>query len=528
MPGAEKFLQISGAEMRNSRKRGKVYLIGAGPGDEGLITLKGVECLKRSDVVVYDYLVNEKLLKYCGAGCEKIYAGKRANKHTMSQSEINRLLVEKAGSGLTVARLKGGDPFVFGRGGEEALELAGNNIPFEVVPGVTAAVAALSYAGIPLTHRGLASTAAFITGHEDPAKKESDINWKKISTGAGTLVFYMGIKNLPGIVSNLKKNGRSGETPAALIRSGTLNSQETITGTLDNIAAKAEEKNFKPPALIAVGEVVNLREKLRWFDKRPLYGKRMVITRSREQASVLSKNLKDLGAYVIEFPTIAIKPVTDFSELDKAVKEIGSFTWIIFTSINGVDIFFNRLFTLGYDSRALKNVKIAVIGKGTAEGLLNFGLKPDLLPDSFTSEGTVEAFKSIKTGYSSEKMLIPSSEIARDYLPVELRKMGADVTTVPVYRNEILKYSAQAVDAVFGVNPDLVTFTSSSTVSNLVNILRKSKKECYLNSIKGASIGPVTSETAGKLGITIAVNAGEHTIPGLVDSILEYFAGDPK
>ncbi len=514
--------------MKNNKNSGMVYLIGAGPGDAGLFTLKGVECLKKADVVVYDYLVNEELLIYCREGCEKIYVGKKAKDHTLSQPEINSLLCEKAKNGSIVVRLKGGDPFVFGRGGEEALDLAAENIKFEVVPGVTAAVAALAYAGIPITHRRIASTAALITGHEDPSKGTSGINWEMISKGVGTLVFYMGVNNLERIVSSLKKHGRPGDTPAALIRWGTLNRQETLTGTLDNIVKRVRELNFKPPALIVAGEVINLREKLRWFDKRPLFGKKIIITRSRKQASALSKSLGELGSVVIEFPTIDIKPIEDFSELDKAIGEIDTFSWVVFTSVNGVSLFFGRLSGLGRDSRALNNARIAVIGKGTAGELCRFGLKPDLTPESFTSEGTVEAFRAIKEDYTSERVLLPSSEIARDYIPRELAKMGAEVITVPVYRNLVPGYSEETIDAAFKDEPDLVTFTSSSTVSNLAGILRKHNKDHFLARIKGASIGPVTTKTAKKAGISIVVDAAEHTIPGLVNSILEYFKKRPS
>ncbi len=542
MPADVKYLSASGLtarriggaasgvniNMKNNQNSGMVYLIGAGPGDAGLITLKGVECIKKADVVVYDYLVNEELLKYCREGCEKIYVGKKAKDHTLSQPEINSLLREKAKNGGIVARLKGGDPFVFGRGGEEALDLAAQDIKFEVVPGVTAAVAALAYAGIPITHRCIASTATLITGHEDPSNGTSDINWEMISKGVGTLVFYMGVNNLERIVSNLNKHGRPGETPAALIRLGTLNRQETLTGTLNNIVKRARERNFKPPALIVAGEVINLREKLRWFDKRPLFGKKIIITRSRKQASTLSKSLRELGAVVIEFPTIAIQPVEDFSELDKTIGEIDTFSWVVFTSVNGVDMFFDRLSGLWRDSRALNSVRIAVIGKGTADALWRFGLKPDLTPETFTSEGTVEAFKAIKEDYTSERVLLPSSEIARDYIPRELAKMGAEVVTVPVYLNLVPGYSEETISDAFKDDPDLVTFSSSSTVSNLVGILRKHNKDHFIARIKGASIGPVTTKTAENAGISIVVDAAEHTIPGLVYSILEYFKKRPS
>jgi len=503
-------------------RKGKVYIIGAGPGDEGLITLRGIECLRKADVILYDNLASEGLLKYCKEASEKVYAGKKPGDHALTQSRINHLLAEYAIRGKTVARLKGGDPFVFGRGGEEALELAKQKVEFEIIPGVTAGVAALSYAGIPLTHRGFTSTAAFITGHEDPAKKESGINWEKISTGAGTLVFYMGVKSLPHIVLNLKRFGRPPDTPVALIRRGTLKCQETITGTLDNISQKIDEKGFKSQAIIVVGEVVSLRENLRWFDKKPLFGKRIIVTRAKERTPALNKKLKDLGADVIGFPTIEIRPVSGLAYLDKALREIDSFSWIIFTSANGVDIFFERFFELGRNLRALKDVKIAVIGPETAKRLSVFGVEADLMPDRFSSEGMTEAFRSTGVDYTGKRMFLPASEIATDHIPNELEKMGADVVRIPCYRTLTPEYSQERVDAVFGKTPDLVTFTSSSTAFHLVKILKTVKRESYLKAVRGASIGPITTRTARELGISVVVESKVHTVSGLTESILEY------
>ena len=502
---------------------GRVYLIGAGPGDEGLITVKGLEALKKAEVIVYDYHANRDLLKNCSEGSEEIYVGKTAGKHAFSQKEINRLLVSKAKEGKNVARLKGGDPFIFGRGGEEALELAENSIPFEIIPGITAAVAAAAYAGIPITQRGLTSSVALITGHEDPSKQESDLDWEKISTGVGTLVFYMGVKNLSYIVSRLIACGRPENTPAALIRWATLSCQETLTGRLNDIVSRAKEKDFRPPAIFVVGEVVGLRDKLSWFEKKPLYGRRIVVTRSRDRISDLSTRLRELGAQVIEFPTIEIKPVSDFRLLDQAIGEIESYSWLVFTSANGVEIFFARLLAAGHDSRILKGVRIAVIGRETGHCLGRFGIKPDLLPERFTSEGALEAFRSIKSNYREEKILFPGSEIAGDVLPVGLEEMGARVERIPVYRNLVPEYSGIFIDSIFSGSPDLVTFTSSSTAANLAEILKKYRKEQYLEKIRGASIGPVTSRTAKKLGITVSVEADPHTISDLAAAISAYF-----
>ena len=347
-----------------------VYLVGSGPGDPGLITVKGLNCIKKADVIVYDYLVNASLLRNARDDAEIIYVGKKGNQHTMEQEDINQLLVDKAMENKIVTRLKGGDPYVFGRGGEEALVLKEHNIPFEVVPGITAAIATPAYAGIPVTHRTCTSTFGLITGHEDPTKDQSDIDWKKISTGLGTLTFYMGIKNLPNIVSQLVKHGRSEDTPVAVIRWGTTTEQETVTGTLSNIVEKA--KDIKPPAITIVGEVVNLRDQLNWFETRPLFHKTIVVTRSRDQASEFSEQLTDLGANVLEFPTISITSPDDFTPLDNEIGKLESTDWIIFTSVNGVDCFFHRLFELGGDVRDLKGVKICSIGPATTERIKGF------------------------------------------------------------------------------------------------------------------------------------------------------------
>ena len=507
-----------------NNEHGKVYIVGAGPGDAGLITQRAVQVLQEAQAVVYDNLANEELLEHCSSQCERIYVGKMAGCHTKPQGEINRLLIEKALEKKTVVRLKGGDPFVFGRGGEEALELAAAGLEFEVVPGITAAVAASAYAGIPLTQRGICSSVSLITGHEDPEKAESQILWEHISPGTGTLVFYMGVKNLPHIASHLIKNGRPGSTPAALIRWGTLNNQETLTGTLETIAAQALEAGFLPPAVLVVGEVVQLRDKLRWFDNRPLFGKRILVTRSRSQSSELSSRLRALGAQAVEFPTIEITTMDDYGDLDNAIGRLDDFSWILFTSVNGVYIFFERLLKAGLDSRALEGVKVAVIGEQTAARLKGFGIIADLQPERFTSEAALEAFRSRKEDLRGRRVLFPGSEIARDILPEGLRKLGAEVVIVPVYRNLRPEYTDGELDELFDTPPDLITFTSSSTVTNLASILRGHHRENFLERIRGASIGPVTSATARENGIHVVTEAAPHTIPSLVYSILDYYS----
>lgn len=506
--------------MSRDLSSGKVYIIGAGPGDRDLITVKGLKKLKEAEVIIYDYLANLELLEECAPGSERLYVGKMGGNHAKSQDEINTLLVTKAREGKIVARLKGGDPFVFGRGGEEALELASRGIRFEIIPGITAAVAAAAYAGIPLTHRGLASTAALVTGHEDPGKAESDMDWQALGAGSGTLAFYMGVKNLSAIAGQLMKHGRKADTPVALIRWGTLNCQETLTGTLEDISERAREARFAPPAILLVGDVVTLRERLRWFDTRPLFGRRIVVTRSRAQASDLSSSLRDLGAQVSELPTIDIEPVEDFTALDRAFRGLSSFSWIVFTSVNSVQIFFSRLLAAGLDSRALGGVRIAAVGPVTAS-IERFGLVPDLVPERFTSEETLKVFRALKDDYRGEKILFPGSEIARDLLPAGLEAMGAEVVRIPVYRNLVPEYSGDTLDKILA-EADLVTFTSSSTVTNLASILREHGREEYLKRIRGASIGPVTSGTAKQLGIAVTLEAGTQTIRGLVEAIENY------
>jgi uroporphyrinogen III methyltransferase/synthase len=504
--------------LNNRGLNGKVYLIGAGPGDVGLLTLKGAEYLSSADVIVYDYLSSNSLLSMSKDDSEHIYVGKKASDHTLTQEVINNLLVEKAREGKYVARLKGGDPYVFGRGGEEALALSDAGIEFEVVPGVTAGIAAAAYAGIPFTHRGITSTAGFITGHEMDGKNESSIDWESIA-GLGTLVFYMGVRNLPVIVSNLKKEGRSGTTPAAIVQWGTLTSQRSAEGTLDTIVDVVRQKKISTPALIVIGDVVNLRSKLNWFEKKPLFGKKIIVTRSRAQASSLSKELRELGAEVIEFPTIEISLIPDNSNLDRAIDSVSDYSWIIFTSVNSVEIFFKRVMSIK-DARILAGIKIAVIGSATAMSLNEYGIKADIIPEQFTSEGIVKALESYKAELKGKKVLIPGSLIARDLLPVSLTAMGALVEAVPVYENKTPEYTAEYIDSIFDKNLYLCTFTSSSTVTNFIDILKVNNRNKYISKINGASIGPVTSKTAKEAGINLSIEAGVHTIPSLVSEIV--------
>ncbi len=498
---------------------GKVYLIGAGPGDPGLITEKGRRAIERADVIVYDYLANKRLLSYARPEAEKIYVGKKGGCHTLSQEGINQLLVEKAREGKVVARLKGGDPFLFGRGGEEAEVLVEAGIPFEVVPGVTSAIAAPAYAGIPVTHREHTSTFSMVTGHEDPTKETSAIDWAALAK-IGTIAFLMGMKNLPRICENLIAAGKPAETPVAIIQWGSTPRQRVVTGTLADIVDRVKEAGLGPPSIILVGEVVKLREKLNWFEKRPLFGKRILVTRTREQASQLVETLEELGAECLEIPTIKIVPPESFEELDRAIEHLEDFDWIVFTSVNGVKYFFDRLFEKGRDARALSRAKVAAIGTATAELIKDHGVLVDLLPKEFRAEGLIEALS--QEDLRGKRILIPRALEAREILPEKLREMGAEVEVVPTYRTVLPEEEAEAARSALREGVDVVTFTSSSTAKNLLRMLGDDARE-LLSGVTLASIGPITSETLRKAGFEPQIEAREYTIPGLVKAILEHF-----
>lgn len=503
--------------------QGNVYLVGAGPGAPGLLTIKGLDCLKSADVVIYDFLASERLLAQAKPGAELIYVGKRAGQHELSQKEINQLLIKKARAGNKVVRLKGGDPFIFGRGGEEAEALAAASVPFEVVPGVTSAIAVPAYAGIPLTHRGFTSSVAFITGHEDPSKRaKPGVDWEHLATGAGTLVLLMGMGNLPAIVQRLIKAGRDPKTPVAVIRWGSTADQETLVATLKTVAQEVEKRGFKPPAIVVVGDVVALREKLNWYETKPLFGKKILVTRTRAQASALSSILESYGADVLELPTIEVVPCRSYRKLDRAIEELPSFHWVIFTSANGVSSFFQRLYGKGGDARRLKDVKVCAIGPATTSALREKGVRPDLVPKEFRAEGIVaELASQVKPG---DRALLVRAEKARDLLPRSLKDMGAEVTVAPAYRTvpprvdvaEVKKLLEQGKVAA-------VTFTSSSTAINLAGILGPQEFRRLLKGVAVASIGPVTAETVRNLGVESQVVCEEYTIPALVEKMVEYF-----
>lgn len=502
--------------------KGVVYLVGAGPGDAKLITVKGLECIQKSDTIIYDRLVNIRLLAFAPANAEIIYVGKSPERHTLRQTEINRLLVDKAIKGKTVTRLKGGDPFVFGRGGEEAEALFEEGITFEIVPGVTSAIAAAAYAGIPVTHRDFTSTLAIITGNEDPLKDDSSIDWAKISTGAGTLVFLMGMANLPHITKQLMDNGRSPETPAALVRWGTRPQQRTLVGTLADISRKAASEGFKNPAIIIVGEVVSLREKLNWFEKKPLFGKRILVTRAREQASVLSEALEELGAEPLEFPTISVTEPEDYKPLDLAIKDLTKYKWVIFTSVNGVEQFFRRMHYNNRDIRDLCGAKLCAIGPKTRDALGKYGLLVDYVPNEFRAE---EILKELQGKVAAgDKILLPRADIARKVLPEALTGLGALVDEVTAYRT--LPGAAQAgpiLEMLKTGEINVITFTSSSTVRNFVDMLGAGDISSLLSGVTVACIGPVTAATAREMGVRVDLVAEEYTIEGLISAILKYF-----
>ena len=502
--------------------KGKVYLIGAGPGDPGLITIKGLECIENADVIIYDYLASPMFLQHAKKNAEIIYVGKKGGDHTLSQDKISGLIVEKANMGLTVARLKGGDPFIFGRGAEEVEELIKAGISFEIVPGVTSAIAAPAYAGIPLTHRSFTSTVAFVTGHEDPTKEESSINWAALAKGMGTIVFLMGVKNLPNITGQLISHGMHNNTPVALVQWGTTPRQFTVTGTLDNIVERVKSAGLKSPAIIIVGQVIKLRETMQWFENRPLMGKRIVVTRAREQASELVKVLSDLGAECLECPTIKVVPPDDWKPLDMAIENLSSYDWLIFTSVNGANFFFERLFKQNRDVRALSNLRTASIGPATANKMFNFGLKSDIVPKSYMAESVIEAFA--QEDIKGKKVLLPRAKEARPILPVELAKMGAIVDEVTAYRTKEVRDNLDTL--MTGLEQgtiDLITFTSSSTVKNFHALLPPAKFNDLMKGVTIAAIGPITADTAKELGIDVHIVAESFTIPGLCDAIKQFY-----
>ena len=507
---------------KENNYKSKVVLIGAGPGDPDLITLKGINYLQKANVVIRDFLANDKLLNHCSPEAEIIYVGKRAGHHSLKQEEINQLLIEKAKSHKLVVRLKGGDPFVFGRGGEEVLALHHAGIDFEVIPGVTAGTAALCYAGIPSTHRGDATSVSFITGHEDPTKEKSGLNWKAIAAIHGTLVFYMGVRNLQNIVNNLMENGKSPETPVALIRWGTMPNQQTLIGNLLNIVQKTEETTLQPPALIVIGDVVKYQEQMNWFQKRRLFGKTIVVTRARAQASNLEQQLQDLGANVLQFPTIRIEDPESWQFIDQAIEYLNNYDWVVFTSVNGVEKFFKRLSINGSDARKFQHVKIASIGPATTEKLKTYGIIADLVPQKYVAESLLEGIKA-QGRIKGQKFLLPRAEEARAILREELIKAGAQVDEIVTYRTVLETDQKETiVENIKSGKIDLITFTSSSTVKNFVTLIGEESLN-QLKKVDIACIGPITKQTAESYKLECKIMPEDYTIPGLVNEIENYY-----
>lgn len=500
---------------------GIVYIVGAGPGDPKLITVRGLDCLKNSDVIVYDRLSSPRLLSFVKPDAELIYAGKSPEKHSLKQDEINKVLTSKAKEGKIVTRLKGGDPFVFGRGGEEAEFLLANNIPFEIIPGITSGIAVPAYAGIPVTHRGYNSTLAFITGNQDPSKEVTSIDWDSIAKGCETLVFYMGMSNLPHIVERLIQHGKSPETPVAIIRWGTRPEQQTVTGQLVDIVEKAAAAKLGHPAIIVVGEVVKLREKLQWYERKPLFGKRVLITRARSQAGDFSEKIESLGGEPWESPTIEIADPDDFSPLDKAISSLETYEWLILTSVNGVKSFMDRMRKLKKDIRQLSNIKIVAIGPKTRDEIEKYGIFCEFMPEEFVAEAIIEVLKD--QDVKGKRFLLPRADIARKILPDTLKSMGAEVDEVIAYKTVEGSGNAEELINMLENNKiHIITFTSSSTARNFVEKIGAHNLG-LLKDVVVACIGPITSKTAQELGMKVDIEAGEYTIDGLINAILDYY-----
>ena len=506
-------------------KKGKVYLIGAGPGDVGLLTVKGMKCLQKAEAVVYDFHLNAQILNYINHDAEFIYAGKRGGHHAMTQDEINQALVDKAKEGKIVCRLKGGDPFVFGRGGEEAEVLVKEGIEFEVIPGVSSSIAAPAYAGIPLTHRKYSSSFAVITGNEDITKPESSIDWTKFANGFDTLVFLMGVKNIGAITSKLIEHGKSPDTPTAVVRWGTRPDQKTVVSTLKDIAGLVKEENIKPPAVMVVGNVVKLRDTLKWYENKPLFGQRILITREYTKDY---EPLEDLGAEIFGFQTIEIAPLESYKELDESIDKVETYNWIIFTSANGFKYFMQRLLDKNKDLRDLRGIKICAIGTKTAEAIRNYGIKVDLIPEEFNAEGLIETF--IK-GQGSRvkgqelkgiKILLPRAEVAREVFPQKVRELGGEIDTPAAYRAiKPEKHGKRLKRFLKEGRISVATFTSAATFNNFIDIMGEDAIN-VLKDVTIAVIGPVTAKAIEKAGLKVSIMPKEATIKAMVDEIIQW------
>jgi uroporphyrinogen III methyltransferase/synthase len=491
---------------------GVVYLVGAGPGDPGLMTVRGAELVASADVILYDRLIPQAALSGAREDAELVYVGKRPGAPEIPQSEIETTMVERARAGRSVVRLKGGDPFVFGRGGEEAETLAASGVPFEVVPGVTAGVAAPAYAGIPVTHREDASAVAFVAGHEDPSKDGSSIDWDALARFRGTLVLYMSVKRLPDVAARLIAGGRSADEPAAAVERGTTPAQRTVSATLADLPDAVSAAGIAPPAVMLIGPVAARRETIGWLERRPLFGLRVVVTRARAQASGLAATLAALGADVIELPAIRVVPRIDSAEVSDAVGAIHSYALVCLTSPNGVRLLFDALEAAGLDARALANATVAAIGPGTARALAARGIRADVVPERSVAEALVESLEAVDV--TDRPVLVARAADARDVLPDALRERRAKVDVVALYETVAEEPDPEAVEAASSA--DYVTFTSSSTVRNFVAAIGGGFPE----RARVVSIGPVTSEAAREAGLTVDVEAESHDLDGLVEALL--------
>lgn len=494
---------------------GKVYLIGAGPGDPGLLTLKGMRCLQEAQIVVYDHLAAVSLLAYVNPAAELIYAGKEASAHTIPQNELNHLLVAKAKEDKIVARLKGGDPFVFGRGGEEGLAMAAAGIPFEVVPGISSAVAGPMYAGIPVTHRGLSAAVTVVTGHEDPNKSAPGHNWRALAQSEGTLVFLMAMQNLEDITKTLLANGKDAQTPAAVIQNATTARQRTLITSLEKLPEDVTAQEFSAPALVVIGTVVKLSRELNWFERKPLFGRKILLTRQGAQALQMAETLSALGAECIPLPAIKIRPLSQ-EPLQEALDAIDTYRWLIFTSRNAVSLFFETLYALQMDSRALHHLKIAAIGEITAAELRKHGLIADIVPKQFIAESLAEALQNYDI--AGKRVLLPRAKDAREILPQTFTAMDATVDVIPLY--ETVPATHRIKDWRWLKDLDIVTFTSASTVNMLKASLPPEVFGELAVQATAACIGPITAEAARTAGFTKITTAKTYTAAGLCQAIL--------
>jgi len=500
---------------------GRVYLVGAGPGDPGLLTLRGREVLQRAEVVVYDRLVDAALLEHCTSWCERIFAGKEPGRHTLSQADINRVLVERAARGLQVVRLKGGDPFVFGRGGEEALALAVTGVPFEIVPGVTSAVAAPAYAGIPVTHRDVAASFAVITGHERPGRPAAAVDWSQYGRQPDTLVILMGLGEARGIAEALMAAGRPASTPVAAIAHGTTPRQRTVVSTLAGISADVDAAGLDNPTTLVVGEVVRLRTQIQWFEHRPLFGRRIVVTRMRDQASELVAGLRELGAEPVELPVLRIREVPNPQDLHWCVTNIASFWWLCFTSAQAVGPFFTALRDSGLDARALAGTRIACVGPATARALAGYGLSADIVPARATAADLVEVLRD--QVYAGQKVLFVRGEPASDTLVAGLTRLGLEVRQTIAYEALPDEDAAASAEELLASGADAVTFASSSTIGHFLDAAGDAgRRLCAASRV--VCIGPITARTATALGLRVDAVARQATMAGMREALVRLWA----